>query len=51
MPGVVPRLSLTPGRVEAAGPSRPGEHNEEIYGERLGLSRAALARLGERGVI
>ena len=51
MPGVVPRLTLTPGRIDAAGPSRPGEHNEEIYGERLGLSREALARLAERGVI
>jgi crotonobetainyl-CoA:carnitine CoA-transferase CaiB-like acyl-CoA transferase len=51
MPGVVPRLTLTPGRIDAAGPSRPGEHNEEIYGERLGLSREALTRLAERGVI
>jgi crotonobetainyl-CoA:carnitine CoA-transferase CaiB-like acyl-CoA transferase len=51
MPGVVPRLTLTPGRIDAAGPSRPGEHNEEIYGERLGLSRETLARLAERGVI
>ena len=51
MPGVVPRLTLTPGRIDTAGPSRPGEHNEEIYGERLGLSREALTRLAERGVI
>jgi len=51
MPGVVPRLTLTPGRIEAAGPSSPGEHNEEIYGGKLGLSRGELGRLAERGVI
>ncbi|MBI4270477.1 MAG: CoA transferase [Candidatus Rokubacteria bacterium] len=51
MPGVVPRLTLTPGRVAHAGPLRPGEHNEEIYGERLGLSRAERAGLAARGVI
>jgi crotonobetainyl-CoA:carnitine CoA-transferase CaiB-like acyl-CoA transferase len=51
MPGVVPRLTLTPGRVERAGPIVPGEHNEEIYGRRLGLSGAELARLRARGVI
>jgi crotonobetainyl-CoA:carnitine CoA-transferase CaiB-like acyl-CoA transferase len=51
MPGVVPRLTVTPGRIVSPGPSRPGEHNEEIYCGRLGLSKDELTRLSERGVI
>jgi len=51
MPGVVPRLTLTPGEVHAPGPITPGEDNEKIYGERLGLDSAELARLRGRGII
>ena len=51
MPGVVPRLTLTPGEVRTPGPVTPGEDNEEIYGERLGLGSADLARLRGRGII
>ena len=51
MPGVVPRLTGTPGRIERAGPTLPGEHNEEIYCGRLGLSRDDLAALARRGVV
>ena len=51
MPGIVPRLTVTPGRVTHPGPSRPGEHNEEIYCGRLGLSRDDLAALARRGVV
>jgi crotonobetainyl-CoA:carnitine CoA-transferase CaiB-like acyl-CoA transferase len=51
MPGVVPRLTATPGRVTSPGPSRPGEHNEAIYCGRLGLTRDDLAALTARGVV
>ncbi len=51
MVGVVPRLSLTPGRIRSAGPLSPGEHNEEIYVGRLGMTREELNRLQARGVI
>lgn len=50
MQGVVPTLSRTPGRVAHPGP-RLGEHNEEIYGQLLGLSSAELAQLREDHVI
>ena len=51
MPGIVPRLTATPGRVTHAGPSRPGEHNEEIYCGRLGLTKDDLAALAARGIV
>lgn len=51
MPGVVPRLTATPGEVRHAGPLVVGQDNEEIYCGRLGLSRAELAALRARGVV
>lgn len=51
MPGVVPKLSKTPGRIISTGPRQPGEHNEEIYLGRLGLTKEQLASLKEKGVV
>jgi len=51
MPNVVPKLSLTPGRIIHTGPRTPGEHNEEIYIGKLGLTRERLAVLKDQGVI
>jgi crotonobetainyl-CoA:carnitine CoA-transferase CaiB-like acyl-CoA transferase len=50
VPNVVPRLSATPGRLAALGPDL-GQHNDEIYRERLGMSAAELATLRADGVI
>jgi formyl-CoA transferase len=49
LPGVVPKLSATPGEVRTTGP-RIGEHNQEVYGA-LGLSADELDRLVVEGVI
>lgn len=49
--GVVPRLSRTPGSVRTTGPLRIGEHNDEIYRGRLGLSASDIEALQRAGVI
>jgi crotonobetainyl-CoA:carnitine CoA-transferase CaiB-like acyl-CoA transferase len=51
MPGIVPKLSRTPGQVTNVGPAKPGEHNEEIYCGRLGLTREDLATLAKKGIV
>ncbi len=50
VPGVVPRLVDTPGRVDRLGGGL-GEHNAAVYGELLGLGEDDLRLLREQGVI
>jgi crotonobetainyl-CoA:carnitine CoA-transferase CaiB-like acyl-CoA transferase len=49
-PGVVPKLSLTPGRVTHAGASL-GRHTDEILSGLLGLGTAEIAALRAEGVV
>lgn len=49
MQNVVPRFCRTPGRVEHTGPAL-GEHNEEIYGDLLGIGEDERSGLSERGI-
>ena len=50
-PGIVPRLSATPGSVRNAGPARPGQHNHEVYVGLLGKTTAELETLRAEGVL
>jgi formyl-CoA transferase len=49
-PGVVPKLSATPGQIEWSGPP-PGAHNQEIYGGLLGLGDAEMEALAGEGIV
>jgi crotonobetainyl-CoA:carnitine CoA-transferase CaiB-like acyl-CoA transferase len=49
-PGAPYRLSQTPWAIRRPAPHL-GEHNEEIYGGRLGISREELLLLGQTGII
>ncbi len=50
VPNVVPKLSQTPGEVAWLGPAL-GAHNDEIYGELLGMSPQDMAQLRADQVI
>jgi len=51
VPGLVPKLSETPGQLTWTGPAQLGSHNDQVYGELLGLTQAELADLAEEGII
>ena len=50
-PGIVPKLSRTPGAVRWSATWDEGSHNEEVYGDLLGLEREELDTLREEGVL
>ena len=50
-PGVIPALSESPGGVRHAGSARPGQHNNEVYGDLLGLNTGEIDQLTEQGVL
>lgn len=50
VPGVVPKLSETPGEIEWAGPEL-GQHDEEIFLRKLKLTEEQIELLKEKGII
>ena len=50
-PGIVPKLSETPGAVRWSATWEEGSHNREVYGELLGLSDGELDALKDEGVL
>jgi crotonobetainyl-CoA:carnitine CoA-transferase CaiB-like acyl-CoA transferase len=49
-PAVVPKLSLTPGRITHAGPAL-GHDTDEVLSGMLGMSAAEIAALRAEGVV
>jgi crotonobetainyl-CoA:carnitine CoA-transferase CaiB-like acyl-CoA transferase len=50
IPGMIPKLSETPGETQWPGPE-VGSHNDEVLGELLGLDKAAQEQLRDEGVV
>ncbi|MDQ0256303.1 formyl-CoA transferase/succinyl-CoA--D-citramalate CoA-transferase [Evansella vedderi] len=51
MPGIVPKLSRTPGKVRHVGPESIGKHNEYVYKQILKISENEMNRLKESQII
>jgi crotonobetainyl-CoA:carnitine CoA-transferase CaiB-like acyl-CoA transferase len=50
MPGIVPKMSETPGDIEWAGP-KLGQHTAEVLAEKIHLSEEQIKALKEKGII
>jgi len=51
MPGIVPKLSRTPGSIREPGAEVMGKHNEEVYGNLLGYTKEMLEQLKRENII
>ncbi|WP_408008519.1 CaiB/BaiF CoA transferase family protein [Pseudalkalibacillus sp. A8] len=51
MPGIVPKLSRTPGKVKQPGAEKLGKHNEEVYRRLLGFSEKDFEELKATNII
>lgn len=51
MPGIVPKLSRTPGKIKQPGSNTMGEHNDEVYSELLQYTEAQINSWKENQVI
>ena len=51
MPGIVPKLSRTPGEVKHVGPEVMGKHNQEIYYDLLGYDQEKMEDLMKKRII
>jgi crotonobetainyl-CoA:carnitine CoA-transferase CaiB-like acyl-CoA transferase len=50
VPGIVPKLSATPGEIEWVGP-KLGQHNEEVLTNILGMKKEEIHSLVEKGIV
>ncbi|HWJ79056.1 CoA transferase [Ureibacillus composti] len=51
MPGIVPKLSRTPGEVKHPGPELMGKHNKDVYQSLLGFTDERIEELLEKNII
>ncbi|MCH6264839.1 CaiB/BaiF CoA transferase family protein [Neobacillus citreus] len=50
MPGIVPKMSETPGEIQWAGPEL-GQHTDDVLGGKLGMTEEQIKDLKAKGVI
>ncbi len=51
VPGITPKLSETPCEIAWLGSPEPGSHNQEVYGNLLGIGENELENLKNDGII